>query len=435
MSTRNEKAKRLNANEDNLLQMEMERFQKQHNKEMKSIILERQTAKEAMSGVRRQRASSLLVARMVLQETNRSDNSPALPKKVACEPKQNKGSSKMVQGLETDDDGSSCWKTYMLNLIQKESDLDREILDNCNLTSMPSQNDYFERSPKCTQAFSEGTTSKIVQSSGTLKNTRIVQKPYLPNPPQKTSSHAMESAEYIDVPYIASKIDHFERSPSDRPRSFAEAATDARSDVKSACSLSGSRRNPITISRNSVNHYQEQQGNSVAKSVPLLLESVGDDNRPRNHSSDSMLFKRRPTSKGGFKKRNLSSSGPNSARSRGNSPEPDSFHSPLILRSSLPRTPPAINRRFNLETSKLFTKRSSLEPCHKSSEKSQNKLSPSRGIAKFRQIGSAAAAAQTLVSRYQREKAISSATEHVIAYHERKRSDKERQEHHQLNED
>ena len=431
MSTRNEKAKRLNANEDNLLQIEMERFQKQHNKEMKSIILERQTAKEAMSGVRRQRASALLVAQMVLQETNRSDNFPALSEKAACEAKQNQVSSKMVQGLDTHEDESSYWKTCMLNPTQKESD-NKEIIDNCNVTSMPLKNDYFGQSRNCTQVFLEGTTSKIVQSSGTLKNTRIVQRPCLPNPPQKTSSHAMESSEYIDVPYMASKIDHFERSPSDRPQRFAEAATDARPDVKGACSLSESRRNPITISRNSMNQYQEQQGNSVGKSVPLLLESVGDDNKPRSHSNDSMLFKRRPTPKSGLKKRNLSPSGPNSVKSRGNSPEPDSFHSPLILRSSLPRTPTAINRRFNLETSKLFTKRSSLEPCHKSMAKFQNKLSPSRGIAKFRQIGSAAAAAQTLVSRYQREKAISSATENVIA--ERKR-DKEGQEHHQMKED
>lgn len=91
MSTRNEKARRLNANEDNLLQMEMARFQKQHNKEMKSIILEKQTAKEAMNGVRRQKACSLLVARMVLQETNAlnncSVNSSVLSEKAACEAK------------------------------------------------------------------------------------------------------------------------------------------------------------------------------------------------------------------------------------------------------------------------------------------------------------------------------------------------------------
>jgi len=78
-----------------------------------------------------------------------------------------------------------------------------------------------------------------------------------------------------------------------------------------------------------------------------------------------------------------------------------------------------MNRRVSSETSKLLTKRISLEPCHKSSTQSQNKLSPSRGIAKFRQIGSAAAVAQTLVSRYQREKAISNATENLITERQR----------------
>ena len=412
MSTRNEKAKRLNANEDNLLQMEMERFQKQHNKEMKSIILEKQTAKEAMSGVRRQRASSLLVARMVLQETNaalnnHSDNSPAGSEKTAYEAKHNQVSSKMVQGLDNDEEGSCYWKTYTLNLTQKELDLDKGILDNSNVTSIPSKNDYFGQSGKCTETFSEGTTtSKLVQCSETLKNTRIVQKPCLPNPPQKTSNAAMKSSEYLNVPNKASKIDHFERPSRIRPRS----AADARTDVEDACSLSGSRRSLITISRNLDNQYREHQDNSAAKSVPFLLESVA-DNRPGSCSDDSILFKRIPKPKGGFEKRNyLSSNGPSSARSRGNTPEPESFHSPLILRASLPRTSP-MNRRSSLEISKLLTKRSSLEPCHKSTAQSQNKLSPSRGIAKFRQAGSAAAAAQALVSRYHREKAISNATE------------------------
>lgn len=427
MSTRNEKARRLNANEDNLLQMEMARFQKQHNKEMKSIILEKQTAKEAMNGVRRQKACSLLVARMVLQETNAlnncSVNSSVLSEKAACEAKHNQVSSKMVQGLDTDDDGSSYWKTHMLSPTQKESDLDREILDKCNVTSMPSKSDRcFGQSGKGTQTFLERTTSKIVQSSGTLKNTWIFQ-----NPRQITSNGTLESSEYLNVPNMASKIDHYERSSRVRPRSFAdEGATDARTGVEGACLLSGNRRNPITILRNLDNQYREQQGNSAAKSVPFLLEIVADNNRPKSRGDDSLLFKRIPTPKGGFEKRNLSPSGPSSARSRGNSPEPESFHSPLILRASLPRTP-SINRRFSFETSKLFTKRSCLEPCHKSSTQFQNKLSPSRGIAKFRQTGSAAVAAQTLVSRYKREKAISNATENFTP--ERKR------EHHRMKED
>lgn len=74
LSKRDEKAKRLNAKEGNLLQMEVERFEKQHNKEMKNILLERQIAKETMSDIRRQRTSSLLAARAVLQENDVSNN-------------------------------------------------------------------------------------------------------------------------------------------------------------------------------------------------------------------------------------------------------------------------------------------------------------------------------------------------------------------------
>lgn len=435
MSKRNEKAERLNANEDNLLQMEMERFEKQHNKEMKSILLERQTAKEAMNGVRRHRASSLLAARMVLQKTNalnnRSDNSPALSEKVFCEAKQNQVSSKMVPDLENDEDRSSLWKTCLPNPTQKESDLGRECLDNCNVTSLPSKNDHFGWPRKRAQTFSEGTTtSKIAQNSGTLKNTLIVQKSCLPNHPQKTSNRALKSSKYLNVPYLASKIDHFEQSRI-RARSFTEGTTDPRSDLEGACS-SVSRLNPITISRNLTTQYREQQGNSAVKNIPFLIESVVDNNRPRSRSDDSMLFKRVPTLNSGFKKRNLSPNGPSSARSRQNSPEPDSSHSPLILRVPLPRPPP-MNRRISLETSRLLAKRSSLELPHNSSTQPQNKLSPSRGIAKFRQTGSAAAAAQTLVSRYQREKAISNATENLIA--ERRKRDKVRQEHQQMKED
>lgn len=69
MSKRSENAKRRNANQDNLLQKEMERFEKEHNKEMTSILLERQMAKQAMSDIRRHRASSLLAVRVVMHDS------------------------------------------------------------------------------------------------------------------------------------------------------------------------------------------------------------------------------------------------------------------------------------------------------------------------------------------------------------------------------
>lgn len=425
MSTRNEKAKRLNANEDNLLRMEMERFQKQHNKEMKSIILEGQTAKEAISDVRRQRASSVLTTRKLLHETkapdDRSDNSPALFEKVFCQAKKSQVSSKMVPGLETNEDRSSCWKTYQLNPTQKESDLDREF---SIVTSLLPKNDHFGSSRKQTQS------SKIVQSSETLRNTLILQKPCTSNPSQKTSNRALKSTEYLNATYLASAIDHFEQSPRIHHRSSTEGTTDARSALEGTSSRSGSRLSHMA------KQYREQQGTSAVKNIPaVVIENVADDNRARSHSDDSMLFKRVQTPNSGLEKRNLSPKRPSSARSRGNSPEPGSFHSSLIRRVSLPRTSP-MNQRARSETgSKLLAKRSSLEPSHNSwtQSQSQKKLSPSRGIAKFRQIGSAAAAAQTLVSRYHREKAILNATENLDA--ERQRKDKVRQEHQQMKED
>lgn len=414
MSKRNEKAKRLNANEDNLLRMEMERFQKQHNKEMKSIILERQTAKEAISDVRRQRASSMLTTRKLLHETkapdDRSDNSTALSEKVFRDAKQNQVSSKMVPGLETNEDQSSCWKTYQLNPTQKESDLHREFSDNCNVTSLLPKNYNFGSSRKQTQTFSMGTTtSKIVQSSETLRNSLIVQRPCTSNPSQKTSHRGLKSIEYLNVTYMASTFDHFEQSSRIHPRSLTEGTTDARPALEGTSSRSGSRLSHMT------KQYREPQGTSAVKNIPFVIESVADDNRARSHGDDLMLFKRVPTPNSGLEKRNLSPKRPSSARSRGNSPEPGCLHSSSIRRVSLPQTSPMNQRARSAIGSKLLAKRSSLEPFNNSWMQSQGKLSPSRGIANFRQTGSAAAAAQTLVSRYQREKAISNATEDLIA--------------------
>lgn len=411
MSTRNEKAKRLNANEDNLLRMEMERFQKQHNKEMKSIILERQIAKEAISDVRRQRASSVLTTRKLLHETKApddwSDNSPALSDKVFREAKQSQVSSQMVPGLESNEEQSSCWKTYELNPTQKGSDLHREF---SVVTSLLPKNDHFGSCRKQTQTFSEETTtSKIVQTSKTLKGTLIFQGPCTPNPSQKTSHRALKSMEYLNVTHVASTIDHFsEQSPRMHLRGFTEGTTDAaRSALQGTSSRSGSRLSHMA------KQYREQQGTSAVKNIPaLVIENVADDNRA---SDDSMLFERVQTPNSGLEKRNLSPKRPSSARSRGNSPKPGNFHSSLIGRVSLPQTSPMNQRARSAIGSKLLAKRSSLEPFNNSWTQSQSKLSPSRGIAKFRQTGSAAAAAQTLVSRYQREKAISNATEDLVA--------------------
>lgn len=362
MSKRNEKAKRLNANEDNLLQKEMDRFEKQHNREMKSILLERQVAKEAMSDIRRHRASSLLAARMVLQENNALnndhtvDNSPTLPTEVYCETKLNRLASKTRKSSETHE----IMPPVRPKLTQKsQSGLDWKFSENGNVSLLPSRgNDQFGRSRKRAQTFSEGTV-------------------------------------------------------------------DIRSDLEGGSS-SLTKLEPLTIPRKLTNHWQ-QHGDSVAKDMlTVTTEDVVDndiDSRPRSRSDNSVFYKRLSKPSIGYEKVNLTVS--KSPGSRGNSHEPNS--------PSLARTP-TMNRRVSLDVSRLLLKRGSLlEVPSLNVPLPPNKLSPSRGIARFRQTGSAAAAAQTLLSRYQREKAISKATENLIV--EQEKREKVRQEHQQMKED
>lgn len=104
-SKRNESAKRRNATEDNLLQLEMRRFERQHNKEMKSILIEWYRAKEAMGNIRRQRTSSLLAVRMGLHDTStlndRISSFPSFSEKSHSENKQTQVSSESQSSSET----------------------------------------------------------------------------------------------------------------------------------------------------------------------------------------------------------------------------------------------------------------------------------------------------------------------------------------------
>ena len=472
MSKRSEKAKRLNANEDNLLQKEMERFEKQHNKEMKNILLERQVAKEVMGDLRRYRASSLLAAQMALQEDNASNNHSDIPQRndlfgrsrtPAQTFTEGTTTSKMTQSSETHEDLPLLGKTFLpspaqkmsninpksvgnlsepllaskidkqgqscailLNARQKTPNLDNEcqIDFNYDVTTLPSRNERTRA-----QTFSEGTTiSKVTKSLESHEGIQLFRKTFLPSPGQKMSDVNPKSLSNLSVPLIDKK-----GQSCARPRSFTEGTTKARSNLEEGSSSERTELDPITFCKNSKlkNQYREQQGNSAANNVLIVNESVEEGRRPRSRSDEAMLFKRLPTPRAAFEKGGLTAIGPSSPRSKENSPEPESFHSCPSLRVPLS---PQIKRRVSLDASRLLSKRSSLQLlCMPLTEPPKRELSPSRGIAKFRQTGSAASAAQTLVSRYQREKAISKATENLIV--ERQKREKVHQEHQQMKED
>ena len=401
MSKRNENAKRLNTNEDNLLQLEKERFEKEHNKQMKSIFQERQIAKEAMSDIRRHRAHALLTARMVSQENelnSHADFSPTLFRKAFCEVKRSQSSNRMVQGLETHDKKPSAGEPFLANSGKKTPNLDNIGLDfNCNATSLPSRSEGFGRSRARAQTFSEGTTrSKITQSLETSEGTRPTRKNFLPSPTQKTPNGNVKSSGYLSVPPLPSRDGHHEQLRT-RARTFTEGTTKADVDDRSSKER---KLDPITFSKNAklINPCWEHQGRPAVKTIPLLKGSVVEDSRPR---------------------------------SRSDGPETDSLRISSRVQVPLPLSPQMKRRASSADTGRLLLKRSSLQlPCVPMTQPPKRELSPSRGIAKFRQTGTAASAAQTLLSRYQREKSISKATEHLIA--EREKKERLRQEHQQM---
>lgn len=349
MSKGSENAKRRNVNQDNLLQMEMGRFEKQHNKEMKSILLERQMAKEAMSDIRRHRASSLLAARMGLHQSNTITDSvnsfSTSPAKSFSKNKQNRISSE----LQTSDakEETSPAKSPMQEALTKTSEtftlLRRTCTENLNNILLPSRNDNFGRCRMRSQTISEGTGN--------------------------TRSDFEDGSSYAAM---LQPITFYRKNGWVNPAAVKDATT----------------------------ALQERDREELVHSG---------DSRPRRRSDASLLFKRRPTPLG-LGKSTLTAS------SQGNSP--------------LPLSRPLRKRTLSMDSNRLpLLARGTLElPCVNTSLQRSN-LSPSRGLAKFRQPGSAAAAAHTLVSRYQRDKAIARATENLIA--EREIREKIRQEQHQ----
>ena len=160
LSKRAEKAKRLNANEDNLLQMEIERFEKEHNKEMKNIRLERQIAEETINDIRRHRKSSLLAARMVLQENNAVNNnthnntlsSPTLAAKGNSEIKASWPASRFAHNSEAQGNVAHIRKPHLPDVIQRSLSIERKFSEDVAVYLSPCTG------RKRAQTFSHGGT-------------------------------------------------------------------------------------------------------------------------------------------------------------------------------------------------------------------------------------------------------------------------------------
>ena len=473
-SKRGEKAKRLNANEDNLLQMEMERFKKQHNKEMKNILLEKQMAKEAMSDIRRHRASSLLAARRVLPEnnacTNNTISSPTLSPKLNPEIMANR----LKHSSETQQDMLQIRQPCLPNSTQKSPNVERKFSEDVAMNLFPSGGPR-----KRAQTFSQGTTlaasdlesvsQSLPQRSPNLerkftKDVVVKSLPFTgPRKRAQTFSQGLTVAA-SDLESVSQSLP--QRTPNlerkftedvvvkslpftgscKRAQTFSQATTVAASELESV-SQSFPQRSPnlerkvtdvvvtslpFTGPRNRAQTFS--QGDTVARSD---LESVSPTMKILEPITVAWKLKNqwdqlKDSVEGRPRSFSDESSNPSSQQ---NSPEPESVRSSPSLRvRSLSRSPLAVRRRVSVDdVGRLFIKRSSLEvPCMNSTLQRRT-LSPSTGIAKFRQTGAAASAAQALVSRHQREKSISKATENLIA--EREKREMIRQGQQQMKED
>ena len=333
MSKRNEDAKRRNANEDNLLQLEMDRFEREHNKEMKTILQEKQIAKEAMSDIRRHRTSSLLTARLTSQ-----NSFPTVPTKQPC-------LEKRMGNISSDGQSFESRKESLLSSVPDTVTK----TEHFNMTlSQLSKTDINFGHRKRAQTFSEGTECihTFVEYSSIPHNPRF----------RPSSSKSLLKNNWI---YPTMK--------------------DVRSNV------------------------QDYGGES--KLVARL----------RSQTDSLLQLKRRGSF--GFESSSLTA---NQYSRVSFSPR----NSPVLL-----------TRRANTVSAGIDNKtlkRNHLElPCV---QPPSGRLSPSRDTVKFRQAASPASnTAQTLVSRYQRDKAILKASENLTV--EREKREMERLKHQQLKED
>lgn len=353
ISKRNENAKRRNANQDNLLQQEMDRFEKQHNREMKSILQERQMAQEAMSDIRRHRASSSLAARMVLHDNailnDRVNSFPTLSEKSYSENKQTQISGDWQSSSETHGAtsvGKPCLMRGMEGITRSPNALRRKCSENFNIALLPSRNDMLGRSRARAPTYPEGTRSDVFGLSRR------------------------------------------------RAHTISEGTRNIPSDSDKYSSSSTTMRHQITLYGNVTNRWVHPS----MEDSPIRLRDEGEDleeNRPRSRSDPSFLLIRKPTS-----------------ISLGKSLLTESYSKVPTSRDTCS---PLLPRRSSADSNRLSSlRRGAFEFSSVNAALQPSKLSPSRNIAKFRQTGTAAAAAQTLVSRYQRDKAISKATENLI---------------------
>ena len=353
MSKRNENAKRRNANQDNLLQQEMDRFEKQHNREMKSILQERQMAKEAMTNIRRHRASSLLAARMVLHDNailnDRVNSFSTLSEKSYSENKQTQISGDLQSSSEAHGEpyvGKPCLMHGMEGITRSPNVLRRKRSENFNTALLPSRNDMLGRSRARAPTYPEGTRSEVFEVSRR------------------------------------------------RAHTISEGTRNIPSDSDEYGSSSATMRHQTTFDRKVTNRWVNPSMEDSKIRLRHEREEP-EENRPRSRSDTSCFLIRKPTPTGLGK----------SLLTASYSKVPTSRDTCSVL---LPRRSSADGNRLPLlrrGTFELSPVNATLQP---------SKLSPSRNIAKFRQTGTAAAAAQTLVTRYQRDKAISKATENLI---------------------
>ena len=393
LSKRDEKAKRLNAKEGNLLQMEVERFEKQHNKEMKNILLERQIAKETMSDIRRQRTSSLLAARAVLQENDVSNNnnntisSPTLAAKRNSEIKASLPLSLISQSSEAQEDVAHIRKPHLPHFIQRSPHIERKISEDVAVNLSPSTG------RKRAQTFS-GTT--VCGSEWEISSRSPIRKS--PNLGRKSSE--ISHAAIICKPEQQSSSASLTLTPTLRRKIKKDVAT-------SWSPIIGTRKRAQTISGRTAIIQSDVENMKILEYIPVCREHLSHsdqdedltDGRSRSLSDGSSDFKSKQTSLKMESVRN----------------------SPCLSARSSSRSPLAERRMVSVDdVGRLLLRQNSLDVPYKSPTQQRWKLSPSTGIAKFRKDGAAAFAVQTLISNHHREKSILAATEKLITEREKR---------------
>ena len=144
MNKGNENTKRRNANEENLLQKEMVRFEKEHEKAMKRIFRGRQVAKEALSEIRKLRAASLLASRNIILNNQRLNP-----------PSESGKPTHLIQGTEATDKIPEIKSPCPSKTIQNASRFGK-LSKPLEIDVLPPKNNLRNRSQTLSQARSRG---------------------------------------------------------------------------------------------------------------------------------------------------------------------------------------------------------------------------------------------------------------------------------------